>query len=176
MKITDQQITRVNHIFQILALLLAGFWAVSVYWLNSVPRMRINFIGELELESEWIQSIERCNYTINAEVTNQSSISHTIENAEFFASFVPLPRIPNEGEFQIVDYNPNLDELQELSSNRSGVSPLIGEYPPGSKSADGLEIVTAQMPDQVLFVQLVLTFDEDNIAYAYDWIWSCISE
>ncbi len=169
----ETKLARWNQRLQIGAILVAGIWAIWTFSINVLPKMGTNFGGKLTLDSRWSPERSACLYTIGMALTNKSSLNQKVEKVEYHGTWATLPKTPADGDFVLIEFDPDRTSESLLNKNRERESPLLGTYAPGGTSEDGFEILTGPTPDEVLFVQVTLFSKDEEIDFFYEWIESC---
>ena len=170
------KLSRWNQSLQITAILLAGVWAIWTFSVSVWPRLDPNFDGKLTLDSEWFSELKTCVFSIEVEVANKSVLKKEIGRVEFYGIWLPLPRKPAAGSFEMVDFELNREDKasSKLNQYRPVPSPLIGEYAPGQRGEDGFQIFSEPTPHEVLYVEMVL-YDKNDVQLGswYTWVSAC---
>jgi hypothetical protein len=120
----------VNHILQILALIVAGVWGVWTWYRSTEPAIRENVQCEVAQEVEWRQLSEACAVTFRVTVKNLGLDTANIYQANYGIFSLPTSvtsarLAPNE-QIKVLDQDPQHSELLA----KYDLKHLSGSYDP----------------------------------------------
>ena len=153
---------------QIVAIVIAGAWAVTVFYLNVLPRLATNLHSEVEVESRWYPDREVCIFEVSLYLKNLSYRSQAIDRAEVDATWLVYPDAPKRGASFPVKHEPPEETLQSIGSKFTS-----GVLPPTAEAWDTVEVFSHPEPGEIYWVRMRV-FNGNDIAHeSWGWASSC---
>jgi hypothetical protein len=166
------RLDRLSTWLQVIGILAAGAWALFTLAFSAFPRLGPYFVGDMAIsEPSWSAERQICEYTMQVNLTSKSIWPQKVDDVQYCAKWVDLPKSPAGSNIVLVD--PDKCSLDTENISRGRKSPLVFKYSPEQSAEDGFNIFTRPNPGKALFIYVGIFQNDKEVEYYYDWMDSC---
>lgn len=168
----------INISLQILAILIAAIWAISVFIFTVIPSMQTNLDMDVSIEGKWFEPRKSCLYKITVQLKNQSIRSADIGNVEVKAYWGDYPELTGKEAYTYIQYVPNESKPLYLMASESefNLMSLSNDMlMPSEVTVDTIDIFALSNPDGYIYVETLVWINDHNstLRKSAAWIPSC---
>ncbi|MGR5501861.1 hypothetical protein ACQKP3_14100 [Vibrio sp. DNB22_10_4] len=165
---------------QILAILVAATWALSVFIFTVIPSMKTNVDSDVSIEGQWFEPKKSCLYKITVQLENQSIRSADIGNVEVLAYWGDYPELKEKETYTYIQYEPNENQFLYLKASESefNLKSLSNDkLMPSEVILDTIDIFALPNPNGYVYVKALVWINDhkSTLRKSAAWIPSCIN-
>ena len=158
---------KISWILQIIALILGGVWAVSIWVYEYRPSTRPAVEIKGTSSTSWSYTYGACVFIFKASIKNISKRPINIVRVEYKYKYVDIIKYNND-EIQLVNYDTS--KMKEVKTDFH--SDLLGMFLPNEFTQDGLEFLYPSNDNKILIIKVNLFIDKNDDALPIAWTWS----
>lgn len=172
---TGQIIQNFANSAQIIALIVAGFWAYSRWTSETLPSLKPTLKIDSGIEVFWSEAFNSCALESYVSAENVSLQDIDISAVYYYFGYLDIKPLEQDEEYRFIQ--PDLRNLDQV--NLVFTSDLVGLQPPNTVSNESLEIIFRPVPKKVaaIYISLMGPYGEDGaeeeIAYVWNYAHSC---